>query len=68
MKRSFLILSILLFFFTVIPFDLLAQFTPPPPPGGPGDTDPSIPLDGGILCVILGALGLGIKKLKSAIN
>ncbi|SHJ17808.1 PID-CTERM protein-sorting domain-containing protein [Algibacter luteus] len=33
------------------------------PPGGPTDTLDSLPLDGGLIALLIGAVAFGVKKL-----
>jgi hypothetical protein len=33
------------------------------PPGGPTDTIDSLPLDGGLIALLIGAVAFGVKKL-----
>ncbi|MCS6934402.1 MAG: hypothetical protein NZM35_04530 [Chitinophagales bacterium] len=39
---------------------LFGQAPPPPPPPGPG----VVPIDGGVIALLLGGLAYGIKKLS----
>lgn len=38
------------------------------PPGGATDTQDAIPLDGGLIALVIGAAALGVKKLRDNIK
>jgi hypothetical protein len=70
MKRIVLVTLVLVLVVTVFSLSVYAQGPVGPPCSNPSDPDcdPATPFDGGILCVIAGALGFGIKKIVSGIN
>jgi hypothetical protein len=72
MKRIVLIALVLVFLVTVFSLSGYAQVGPPCPPGDPncngGDPDPSVPFDGGILFLVLGAIGFGVRKIATGIS
>ncbi|MFC2127763.1 PID-CTERM protein-sorting domain-containing protein [Bacteroidota bacterium] len=47
-----------LFIFLLISVVAYSQGPPPPPP------PPGLPIDSGLLCLVVAAIGYGVKKLK----
>jgi hypothetical protein len=67
MKKIVLTAFVLVILVMVFSLSAYSQPCPPNDPTCHGN-DPSVPFDGGILCIILGAVGLGIKKLMPVVN
>ena len=56
MKKLASLLLLLLF-----PLIMIAQGPPPPPPPPP----PGLPIDGGLLFLLIAGIAYGVKKLKN---
>jgi len=56
MKKLASLLLLLLF-----PLTMIAQGPPPPPPPLP----PGLPIDGGLLFLLIAGMAYGVKKLKN---